>query len=223
MFEQEVEMEKRQSSIVPLLLIVALTVGLVGVAAYYLVQSHKVMSNSDATNISLQALQAAGPATLTFATGMVHESVNEKPRDPNYRLLEKIGVLKLGKAKGWITPVSLTPKGEQLLSQISGVEKTKEQDGTETYTVPLAERRLIGISKVTMLNPDRASIEFSWQWQANALGESFDASGNMVQSFNTWDRATLIQKYGATFFHAAPSPVTLAAVRLNGHWQIASE
>jgi hypothetical protein len=223
MFEQEVELEKRQSSIVPLLLIVGLTVGLVGVAAYYLIESRKVLGTPEATNLSLQILQAKGPDTVSFATGIVHESVNEKPRDPNYRLLEKIGVLKLGKAKGWTVPVSLTPKGKKLMSQIPGVKQTTEKDGTETYIVPLAQRRLAGVAKITMITSDHASVEFTWKWEPNALGESFDAASAVVQSFSTWDRATLIQKYGADFFRQAPSAMTFPAVKLNGRWQIASE
>jgi len=223
MFEQEVEMEKRQSSIVPLLLIVGLTVGLVAVAAYYLVESRKVLGTPEAANLSLQVLQAQGPDTLRFATGLVHESVNEKPRDPHYRLLEKIGVLKLGKPSGWKVPVSLTPKGEQLLTQIPGVKQTQEKDGTTSYVVPLAQRRLVDVSKISMINSEHATIVFTWKWEPNALGQNFDAGSSVVQSFNTWDRATLIQKYGADFFGQAPATLTFNAVKLNGSWQIASE
>lgn len=224
MFEQEVEMEKRQSSVVPLLLIVALTVGIVAVAAYYIIESRKVLTMPEATNLSLQVIQSQGPATLGFHTGMVHESVNERTHDPHYRLLEKIGLLKFGKAKGWVTPISLTPKGETLLSQISGVQKTKETDGTEAYVIPLAERKLVAVSRVDMTSAGRATVEFTWQWQTNALGESFEASGPTVQSFNTWDRATLIQKYGANFYHQGPTKAAFVAVKTDKNgWQLATE
>jgi len=224
MFEQEMEMEKRQSSVVPLLLIVALTLGIVGVAAYYIIESRKVLTMPEASSLSLQVIESQGPATLSFHTGMVHESVSERTQDPHYRLLEKIGVLKRGNAKGWVTPIALTPKGEQLLSQISGVQKSKESDGTEAYVVPLAERKLIGVSRVLMTGTGRATVEFSWQWQANPLGESFEASGPTVQSFNTWDRATLIQKYGANFYHQGPKKVAFAAVKTDKNgWQLAAE
>jgi hypothetical protein len=43
MFEQEVEMEQRQSSVVPLLLIIAMIVAFVGVAGYYVAQNRKVL------------------------------------------------------------------------------------------------------------------------------------------------------------------------------------
>ena len=41
MFEQEIEMEKHQSAVVPLLLIAGLIVAVVGVAGYFLIQNHK--------------------------------------------------------------------------------------------------------------------------------------------------------------------------------------
>jgi len=224
MFEQEMEMERRQSSVVPLLLIVALTVGIVLAAAYYLIQSRKVLSMPDAARMSLQIIQAKGPATLSFHTGMVRESVNDRTGDPHYRLLEKVGVLKLGKARGLVTPIALTAKGEQLLSQISGVQKSRESDGTEAYVVPLAERQLVGVSRVVMTGTGRATVEFTWQWRPNALGENFEASGPVLRSFNTWDRATLIQKYGANFYHEGPTKVTFGAIKTekNG-WQLATE
>ena len=40
MFEQELEMEEREASAIPLLLIVALILAIVGVAGYFLWQNH---------------------------------------------------------------------------------------------------------------------------------------------------------------------------------------
>src|SRR5215469_14062832 len=45
MFEQELEMEKRQSSVVPLLLIVTLILVIVGVAGYYVLEGRQVLSS----------------------------------------------------------------------------------------------------------------------------------------------------------------------------------
>ena len=45
----------------------------------------------------------------------------------------------------------------------------------------------------------------------------------MVKSFNTWDRATLIQKHGANFYHGEPTKVTLALMKTDKGWQIATE
>jgi hypothetical protein len=226
MFEQELEMEKRESSIVPLLLIVALILTIVAVSGYYLIESRKVLGNEEATAIVVDSLKAQGPATVQFAAGMVKASVNEKPHDPHYRLLEKAGLIRLGKDTGQYgatTPVVLTQQGQALLADLPGVSKSKEKDGSDSYTVPLAERRLVGVSKITMQSPSRAFVEFTWKWEPNKLGNLFDASGSMVKGFNTWDRATLIQKHGANFYHGDPTKVTLALMKTDKGWQIATE
>jgi len=226
MFEQEIEMEKSQSSVVPLLLIVCLIISVVGVAGYYLVQSRKVVSKQEATSIVAASLKEQGPATIQFRTGMVKASVADKPHDPNYRLLEKAGLIKLGKDTGTykqITPISITADGERLLKELPDVSKVNDKDGTVLYVVPIAQRRLVDVSKITMLSPSRATVEFAWKWEANKLGNLFDASGSMVKGFNTWDRATLIQKYGADFYHNDPAHVSLALTKASAGWQINNE
>ena len=220
MFEQEVELEKRESSVVPLLLIVAMIVSIVGVAGYYVWQNKQVISNADAGNAITESLQAQGPATIRFHVGLVKPSVAEKPQDPHYKLLEKAGLVKLGKANYPIFPVAMTSQGEKLLADIPGVSKTKEKDGTDLYVVPLAERRLVEISKITMNSPTRATIIYSWKWEPNKLGNLFEASGSLVKSFNTWDRATLIDKYGANFYHTDPTKVQIVLTKPDrGPWQ----
>ena len=97
MFEQEIEMEKKQSSVVPLLMIIGLIVSIVGVAFYYLLENRKVLTVQEATPIVLASLDAQGPATLHFRTGIIKASVDEKPHDPHYRLLEKAASSRLGK------------------------------------------------------------------------------------------------------------------------------
>src|SRR5581483_3451151 len=157
MFEQEIEMERRESSVVPLLLIVAMILMFVGVAGYYVWQNKQVLSTAEAGNVISASLKAQGPAVVQFHTGMVKASINEKPQDPHYRMLEKIGIVKLGKANaaGRIFPIAITPQGEKLLAEIPDVQKVREKDGTDLYVVPLAQRRLMEISKVTMVNPER--------------------------------------------------------------------
>ncbi len=226
MFEQELEMEKSQSSVVPLLLIVCLLISVVGVAGYYLIQTRKVISKQDATAIVAVSLKEQGPATVRFRTGMIKASVDEKPHDPHYRLLEKAGIIKVGKdtgTYGQITPVMITPQGERLLAELTDVSKVNDKDGTVSYVVPLAQRQLVEIAKVTMNSPSRASVEFVWKWEPNKLGNLFDASGSMVKGFNTWDRATLIQKYGANFYHSDPTRVVIALVKGSSGWQINNE
>lgn len=220
MFEQEVELEKRESTVVPLLLIVTMIVAIVGVAGYFVWQNKQVLSNADAGNAISTALRQQGPATVRFHVGMVKPSVAEKPEDPHYKLLEKAGIVKLGKANNRVYPVMLTSDGRKLLAEIPDVSKITEKDGTELYVVPLADRRLVDITKVTMNSPSRATINYSWKWEPNKLGNLFDASGSLVKSFNTWDRATLIDKYGANFYHADPTKVQIVLSKPDrGPWQ----
>jgi len=74
-----------------------------------------------------------------------------------------------------------------------------------------------------MISPIRATIDMTWKWSPNQLGDLLDAAGPMVKSFNTWDRATLIQKHGANFYHDAPTKVTLALDKTDNGWQTATE
>jgi hypothetical protein len=222
MFEQELEMEEREASAVPLLLIVALILVIVGISGYYLWQYRQVLTPQEAASV-IDAIDAQMPATINVHVGKVTASVAVKPHDPNYRLLEKAGLVKLGKDQGAVTPVMLTPKGETQFQEIVGVVKTKEEDGTESYTVPIASRRLVEISKITMTNPSHAIVDYTWKWEPNQLGEVFDASGPLVKSFNTWERGTLIDKYGAKFYHADPTKTTLTLAKVGKHWEISAE
>jgi hypothetical protein len=74
-----------------------------------------------------------------------------------------------------------------------------------------------------MINPTRATVDITWRWEPNKLGNLFDVSGSMVKGFNTWDRSILIQKYGADFYHGDETKVTLAMIKGDNGWQIASE
>jgi hypothetical protein len=223
MFEQQIAMEKQQSSVLPLLLIITLIVSLVGVAVYYVVENRKVLASEEATTLVNLSLKSQEPVTIHFQTGTVVESVDVRPHGPDYRLLEKAGLIKIGKDSGRNTPIALTPKGEALLSQISAVTKAKTKDATEVYGVPLAGRKLVGTPKVTMTSMGHATVEFTWAWEPNQLGEIFDASGPQVQSFNTWDRGTLIDKYEVKFYHGAPTRASLACVRGEKGWEVAGQ
>jgi hypothetical protein len=223
MFEQELEMEKRNSSVVPLLLIVVLILSIVGLAIYYLLQSRQVISQQEASQVIAASLKSMGPVTVHFETGLVKASVEEKPHDPNYRLLDKAGLIKLGKDQGWKTPVALTAKGRDFVAAIPGINRSKDKDGSDIYVIPVAERKLVNISKITMTGTGRALVEYNWKWEPNQYGELLDASGPLVKGFNTWDRATLISKYGANFYHAEPTRVAIALVKNDKGWQIAVE
>jgi hypothetical protein len=221
MFEQELELEKKQSSAVPLLLIVIMIVGLVGIAVYYVRESQKVLGMYEASGLAMAALNIQGPALIHFHTGSL--APNMKPHDPNYRLLEKAGLLRLGKEGERRTAVTLTSAGERQLKEIAGVETTTEKDGTVSYEVPIAERRLLAVERITMIDPGHATVEFTWNWEANRLGEVFDVSGPLVKSFNTWERAALISDYAANFYHGEAKRAVISVVKSDRVWNIVEE
>jgi hypothetical protein len=228
MFEQEIEMERKSSTVVPLLLILALAGVIIGTAGYWFVQSRKVLTQPEATTVVTSILKAQGPAMLRFHTGTVKSSVNEKPRDPHYKLLEKAGMVKLapvkGKGKGEMYDIALTPKGETELTAFPEFQKTKEKDGTLALAVPLARRKLLEVTKVTMNGPSMARVEYTWKWEPTPVGDLFDANGNLVKAFNIWDTQTLIEKYGANFYHGDAKRVAVNLVKTEkGSWQVMSE
>lgn len=224
MFEQELELEKKSSSIVPLLLIVTLIVAIAGVSLYFVLESRKVLTSAEVSPILLASIEGQAPVTLHFATGQVKASVDQKPHDPHYRLLEKEGYLKIGKdTANYKTPVALTSKGQAWLDSIAGVKRSRSKDDCDEYAVPLAERKLADIGKITMLSPSKATVDYSWTWQTTKGGDLFDAAGPAVKAFNTWDRSTLIDKYGANFYHKDPVKVTVLLVKGNKGWEISNE
>ena len=101
--------------------------------------------------------------------------------------------------------------------------KDPHEDKSLGYSIPLAFRKLGQVTRVTMEGRDRAMIDFTWKWEPTKLGNMFDASGPLVKGFSTWDRATLIEKYGASFYSADPSRGTLAAARGENGWEIKTE
>jgi hypothetical protein len=104
------------------------------------------------------------------------------------------------------------------------VSNSKDAKGnSESHTVPIAERKLVGSPKVTMTGMGRGTIEFLWGWQPNRIGDLFDASGSLVKSFNTWDRGMLIDKYGAKFYHAEPTKGVVNFARSDKGWQLVAE
>jgi hypothetical protein len=192
----------------------------VGGTIYYFVKGARdVLSVPAATASITKILDTQGPTTIQFSTGDVVASLNEKISDPHYKLLAKAGVIAT-KPKGDKTLiVNLTDTGERLLSTINGVEKGKNPDGTTNYRVPLAERKVVEVTKVTMLKPHLAQVFYTWKWAPNRLGSEFDASGSLVKSFTTWDRSTLIKSYGVDFYSQAPTKASIVLMeKTEGVW-----
>ena len=223
MFEQELEMEKKSSSIFPLLLLVALIVAVVGVSLYFVAESRKVLSTAEATPLVQALLDNQEPAVLHFKTGLIPAEVSDKLREPHYRLLEKEGYIKIGKESASKTPVSLTPAGQAFLAEIAGVKQSKDKDGNDVYDVPLAQRKLVEIGRITKLTSSKTAIEYTWKWEPTKAGDLFDAAGAAVKAFNTWERTTLIDKYGANFYHGAPTKVVVALVKIDKGWEVATD
>lgn len=222
MFEEEVKLQKESSYFIPLVLVLVLIAVIVGAIGYWALPNH-TLSQQQAAGLVSAYLKGEGPATVHFHVGVLQPSVDEKIRDPHYRLLEKAGILKLGRARAGGLSVGFGSEGERKLAAIPGVAKTPNSDGTGGYTVPLAERQLGQLSKITMSGRDLAYVQFTWKWVPNELGNAFDAAGPLVKSFNTWDRSTLIEKYGVAFYNADPAQAALSFVRSDKGWKLAAE
>jgi hypothetical protein len=80
--------------------VVALILSVVGVAGYFIWQNHQVLGVQQATALVDTAIGGPGPAVIHFHTGLLTSSVDLKPLDPNYKLLDRAGVVKVGKPKG---------------------------------------------------------------------------------------------------------------------------
>jgi hypothetical protein len=220
LFAAEIEMEKKSSNFLPLLLILGLIVVVGGTIFYFVKGARDVLTTPVATTAITRILASQGAATVQFSTGTVTSSVNEKPLDPHYKLLGKAGVVTTKPKGATSLIVSLTGPGEKLITGIDGIQKSKNPDGTTAYLVPLATRKLLSIDKVTMIKPHLAQVEYTWKWEANRLGQEFDASGSLVKSFSTWDRATLIKSYGVDFYSAEPTKASAVLMEdNNGNWK----
>ncbi|MBV9609893.1 MAG: hypothetical protein JO187_10080, partial [Acidobacteria bacterium] len=174
MFEDEIALEQKSSNVVPLLLILALVAAIVGSAAYFYLDSKKTLTQQEATTLVDSLIKAQAPATVHFHAGLVKPSIDERPRDPHYRFLERTGFVKLADQKrSDKVQVSLTPLAEATFIKIPDVIKQQEKDGTTSFTVPLARRKLVQVAKVTMKTPQLAHVDYTWQWEPTAMGNVF--------------------------------------------------
>lgn len=210
MFEDEIKMEEKSSNVMPLLMALALIVAIVGGIGYFILESKRTLTQQEATQVVGDLLKLQGPAKVHFhAGGQIQPSMDEKPFDPHYRLLEKVGVITLGKPTYKGLAVKITPQGLDELKKCGATDE-KNADGTDAYTVPLATRKLIAVSKVDMTRPGMARVEYSWNWEPTVLGKEFDANSKAMSTLSVWDRTLLIQKYGADFYeNAEPKKVAI--------------
>jgi hypothetical protein len=223
MFEAELEMEEREHSIIPLLLIIAVMLTIVGGVIFFVLQMHRQITPQQATPAVAAWLEQQSPAALHFRSGLVKSSVDEKPDDPHYRLLAKLGFLHLKILRDRSADVVLTPKGKEQLEAIPGYQATDTPDKTVAYEVPLARKQLVQVSRVTMQGAKAAVVEYTWKWATTPLGDLFDASNPTFKSFPTWDRAVLIDKYGVNYYHSDPIDARVRIVEIDGKWRVAGD
>jgi hypothetical protein len=224
MFEQELEMEKKEGSsfgpILIVLLLVGLFIGGLGVVIY---QSNVTIKPEEATAAVQSKLKAMVPVSVTFHTGNVSYSAADAPNDPQYILFQKAGFLKIGKGKGYAAQVDLTPAGKQFLASLPSVKGIPNKDNTTVgYTIPLASRKLVAVGKITKLGQRRFQVEYTWAWQTTPAGEMFDISGKLVQSLPTYDRGMLIDQHGANYYHGAPTLAAVVLTKGDEGWEPAS-
>lgn len=216
MFEEEIKMEERSSSVGPVMLIVAVCLTIVGTAVYVMHEANKGMSQAEAKRALTAMLEQRGPATVHFRSGLIVPSSPEKPNDAHYQLLERAQVIATEKRSNGVM-VSLTENGAKLLNSIPGTTHSHNVDGTDEYVVPLGTRQIVAVTGVKVLSPSSASIHYTWKWQPTAMGDVFDLAGNYATGFNVWERAALA-KDGADLFHSGPVPDEYNAT---SGWQLA--
>jgi hypothetical protein len=198
-FEDEIRMEEKSSNVIPLLMALGLAIAIIGGIGYFVMESRRSLSQEQATQVVSSILKSQGAATVHFHVGKVEPSADEHPFDPHYRLLEKAGLVKLGKPTYKGLDVKLTPEGMAELKQCGALEE-KNADGSDAYTVPLADRALVSVSKIDLYRPGYAHVEYTWNWRPTQMGDVFDANSKPMGTLTVWDRTLLIQKYGADFY-----------------------
>ena len=214
-------MEKR-SSWGPLLLVLVLIGSIVGGIGYYVLEMRKGLSQEEASAIINEQLKGRA-AKLDFHVGKVESTMSEQAKDPHYKLLAKAGLITIKDLSWNSIQATVTDVGEKQFAAVPGFKKWKNSDGTETYEIPLATRKLVKIDSITLNGPSLAKVEYEWAWEPTKFGNMFDAEGDTVKGFSTWDRQKLIQKYGADFYHAAPAKVTLRMQKGDKGWKLATD
>lgn len=218
LFAAEIAMEEKSHNFAPWLLAIALAFVLGSLVYYFVTSGREVLSVSQATATVSDILRTQGPAVVSFGTGTVVPANGQQ--DAVYKLLAKAGIVQTKPKDHDSLVVDITGPGDNVLSNINGVEKVKRNTGGTNYTVPLAQRKLVSIDNVTLLRPHVAKVDYTWQWVPNRLGREFDATSELVQSFPTWDRSILIKSGGVDFYSAAPAKASIVLMKVgDGPWQ----
>ncbi len=221
MFEQEIEMEKKQGGgFGPVLIIILMVLVVFGGVGYLVWQGRQTLKPEEAAPIITAAWLQNGPAKVSFHTGLVTPDINETTTDPHYKLMTKLGLMTTKPAKNGSLQVDLTPEGEKRITAIPEFQKKDMKNGVALYKVPLASKEIVKIEKVTWVSPTQAQVEYTWKWKTNDLGKDFDAASPQVKAFGAYERSTLIQKYGVDFYNAPPIKETVRMSKKDGKWQL---
>jgi len=159
MFEQELEMEKKQASsgpIIVVLLLIALFLGGIGVVIY---QSNVTLKPNEANAVLTNLLKNGMPVKVTFHTGTVSYKNSDIPTDAQYKLLEKAGYIKVKGTADFAAKVELTPAGKDFLASMPEVTPVSEKDGTTGYTLLLGTKKLISVDKITKLAMKKFQVD----------------------------------------------------------------
>jgi len=213
MFEQEIEMEKKEGSPFGPILIVLLLVGLfVGGIGLVVFQSREMLKPAEATAALKARIDSAAPVTVAFRTGKISYAAADKPTDPQYLLLEKAGILKIAritKGTDFAAQVDLTPAGKDFIASLPGVKGVPDKENTTEYVLPLASRKLVSVDKITKLGQRKYEVQYTWKWQTTKAGDLFDIDGQVVQKLQSYDRSMLIDRHGADYYHHSPAQATI--------------
>jgi hypothetical protein len=222
MFEQEIEMEKKEGSsfgpVLIILLLIGLFVGGIGVVIF---QSKLTVKPEEASAAIDAKLKAAAPVTVSFHTGNVSYAAADAPNGPQYKLFANAGILKISKGKDYAAQVDITPAGKKFLASLPDVKNMPDKNDTTLYIVPLASRKLISVGAITKLSQERFQVQYTWAWQPTMAGDMFDISGKPVQDLPSYDRSLLIDQHGAAYYHGAPSQSAILLTRGSHGWESA--
>jgi hypothetical protein len=204
-----------------MLLLLALIAGMIGTLVYFIVRARVQVTPDQAAPVMSADLKARKPPVAEFRTGVTWYTETWGTSGAQYRLLQRAGVLRVeSRQHGEKVEISLTPKGEQMLSQTPGVKKEKQSEMT-AYTVPLASRVLVKVDRVTMINPDLARVEYTWKWVPNQFGDIFDSDGTLMKKMDVYERGYLIQNAGANTYHGAVRKDAVDIAHNDKGWSVA--
>jgi hypothetical protein len=216
--------QKEGRAIGPVIMIVVMIGILVGSVGYMVYQNTRSLKAEDAANVITVSMKTMPPSEVKFHAGKLQSSMADSIDKPQYKLLADAGLIKIEKDKKTSAgKIDLTDEGEKMITSIPEFQKKDEGDGALAYTVPLATRKFVKVENITKIAANRFQVEYSWQWEPNKLGDTFDISGKYIQKFNTWDRSQLIDKYGANYYHGDPTKVTVLIVKGENGWTLAKE